>query len=172
VTELSQFYQELIQGTGSTEPHSKEIKTRCWALVTKLLHVIFVEIHEVRMFATELATIKDDYAKVNGMFLYSVLEELCVLREFKSLDYRCHPSFNMIITMYLVETSLPRSEFEARKDGPGRDQLRVTALETKYDQLSTKVGVLVAANGGGGRNNRGGGGRGGAAAGAGIQQLE
>ena len=66
VTEVSGFYLELVHARGSVEPHSKEIKTQCWALVTKLLHVIFTEIHEVRMFASELTNVHGDYARVNG----------------------------------------------------------------------------------------------------------
>jgi hypothetical protein len=66
VTEVSGFYMELVQARGGVEPHSKEIKTQCWALVTKLLHVIFTKIHEVRMFASELTNVHGDYARVNG----------------------------------------------------------------------------------------------------------
>jgi hypothetical protein len=100
VTEVSGFYLELVQARGSVEPRSKEIKTQCWALVTKLLHVMFTKIHEVRMFASELANVQGDYARVNGLYLYSVLEELRVLREFKAMDYRRHDKYTSVMTMY------------------------------------------------------------------------
>jgi hypothetical protein len=54
----------------------------CWALVTKLLKVLFKEIHKVCMFAGELGNVKDNLARSNGLFLYAALEELWVLREF------------------------------------------------------------------------------------------
>ena len=41
------FYLDLLQKSGSTLPHSKEIQVLCWKLVTKLLQFIFVEIHKV-----------------------------------------------------------------------------------------------------------------------------
>jgi hypothetical protein len=56
--------------------------------VTKLLKVLFQEVHKVRMFAAELGNIRDDNAQVNGLFLYAALEELRVLREFASHGYR------------------------------------------------------------------------------------
>ena len=61
-----------MQARGSVKPHSKEVKTQCLALVTKLLHMMFTEIHEVRMFASELANVQGDYARVNRLYLYSV----------------------------------------------------------------------------------------------------
>ena len=75
------------------------------------------------MFASELANVKGDYARVNGLYLYLVLEELRVLREFKEMDYWRHEKYGSVMTMYLIETALPRLEFEARKDGPGLDNL-------------------------------------------------
>ena len=173
VTEVSGFYLELVQARGSVEPHSKEIKTQCWALVTKLLHVIFTEIHEVRMFASELTNVQGDYARVNGLYLYSVLEELRVLREFKAMDYWRHDKYGSVMTMYLIETALPRSEFEARKDGPGLDQLRLNKMQGQIDSLVSKMNALgVPAGGGARRPAAGGGGRGAGVPAEGVLQIE
>jgi hypothetical protein len=90
--EVTNCYQEILGKTGGrAPPHTSEVKATCWALVTKLLWVMFQEIHKVRMFAAELNNIKDDPARVNGLFLYAALEELRVLREFVSHDYHHHP---------------------------------------------------------------------------------
>ena len=172
VTEVSGFYLELVHARGSVEPHSKEIKTQCWALVTKLLHVIFTEIHEVRMFASELTNVHGDYARVNGLYLYSVLEELRVLREFKAMDYRRHEKYGSVMTMYLIETALPRSEFEARKDGPGLDQLRMSKMQGQIDSLVSKMANLGVPAGGGARRPAAGGGRGAGAPAAGVLTID
>jgi hypothetical protein len=37
VTEVTDYYQEILGKTGGPPPHDKEIKATCWALVTKLL---------------------------------------------------------------------------------------------------------------------------------------
>ena len=124
------------------------------------------------MFASELANVQGDYARVNGLYLYSVLEELRVLREFKAMDYRRHDKYTSVMTMYLIETALPRSEFEARKDGPGRNQLKLAKMQGQIDSLISRMGAL----GGRGNGRKGGGGRGGGRAGgdaaADIQQIE
>ena len=172
VTKVAGFYLELVQARGSVEPHSKEIKTQCWAVVTKLLHVIFTEIHEVRMFASELTNVQGDYARVNGLYLYSVLEELRVLREFKAMDYRRHEKYGSVMTMYLIETALPRSEFEARKDGPGLDQLRLNKMQGQIDGLISKMANLGVPAGGGARRPAAGGGRGAGAPVAGVLTID
>jgi hypothetical protein len=85
VTEVTDYYQEILGKMGGPPPHDKEIKATCWALVTKLLKVIFQEVHKVRVFAADLGNLKDDMGRVNGLFLYAALEELRVLQDF------CHP---------------------------------------------------------------------------------
>jgi hypothetical protein len=75
----------------------------CWVLVTKLLPVIFQEIHKVRMFTTNLGNIKNKSAGANGLFLYVALKELRVLREFVSHNYRCHQMYNQFIMMHLLK---------------------------------------------------------------------
>ena len=82
------------------------------------------------MFASELGNIRDDNARVNGLFLYSALKELRVLREFASHDYPRHPKNNQCLVLHLFNTSLPRSVYEKRSDGAGRDTLCFTCMET------------------------------------------
>ncbi len=121
----------------------------CWALVTKLLKVLFKEIHKVHMFAATLATVKDNPACVNRLFLYSALEELQVLREFDSYDYWRHPKYNQMVVLHLFDTSLPRAIYEKRTNGPGRDGLRFTKIKntlskhkTGLDRLETSLGSI------------------------------
>ena len=128
-TEVTSYYQEILGKTGGAPPHTAEVKATCWALVTKLLKVLFQEIHKVRMFASELGTIRDDNVRVNKLFLYATLEELRVLWEFASHDYRRHPKYNQCVVLHLLDTSLPCSVYEKRTDGAGRDALRFTRLE-------------------------------------------
>ena len=97
-----------------------------------------------------------------------------MLREFKAMDYRRHDKYASVMTMYLIETALPRSEFEARKDGPGLDQFKLIKMQGQIDSLISRMGALGVPAGGNGRRGgagRGGGGAGGGAA-AGIQQIE
>jgi hypothetical protein len=54
----------------------------------KLLKILFQDIHKVRMFVSELGNIQDNNARLIGLFLYAALEELWVLREFASHEYR------------------------------------------------------------------------------------
>jgi hypothetical protein len=121
----------------------------CWVLVTKLLKVLFKEIHKVCMFAATLATIKDDPARVNGLFFYVALEELQVLREFDSYNYRRHPKYNQMVVLHLFDTSLPRAIYERGTNGPGRDGLCFTKIEntlsehkTGLDRLETSLGSI------------------------------
>jgi hypothetical protein len=150
-TEVTSYYQEILGKTGGAPPHTAEVKATCWALVTKLLKVLFKEIHKVRMFASELGTIRDDNARVNGLFLYAALEELWVLREFASHDYRRHPKYNQCVVLHLFDTSLPRSVYEKRTDRAGRETLRFTRLETglaehklHLERLESAVGSIRA----------------------------
>ncbi len=128
-TEVTSHYQEILGKTGGAPPHTAEVKATCWALVTKLLKVLFQEIHKVRMFASELGNIRDDNTRVNGLFLYAPLEELRVLREFATHDYRRHPKYNQRVVLHLFDTSLPRSVYEKCGDNAGRDALRFNRIE-------------------------------------------
>jgi hypothetical protein len=141
-TEVTSYYQEILGKTGGAPPHTAEVKATCWALVTKLLKVLFKEIHKVRMFASELGTIRDDNARVNGLFLYAAFEELRVLRDFASHDYRRRPKYNQCVVLPV---------YEKRTDGAGRDALRFTRLETcltehklHLERLESAVGSIRA----------------------------
>ena len=103
-TEVTSYSQEILGKTGGAPPHTAEVKVTCWALVTKLLKVLFQEIHKVRMFASELGNIRDDNARLNGLFLYAALKELRVLREFALHDYCRHPKYNQCIVLHLFNT--------------------------------------------------------------------
>ena len=93
ITEVDGFYHDIL-GKSGAPPLSAASKAPCWSLVTKLLRVLFKEIHKVRVEAAGLENICDDAARVNGSFLYAALEELRVLREFHGHEYRQHPKFH------------------------------------------------------------------------------
>ena len=78
ITEVDGFYRDIL-GKSGPPPQSAASKASCWSLVTKLLRVLFKEIHKVRVEAAGLKNIRDDAARVNGSFLYAALEELRVL---------------------------------------------------------------------------------------------
>ena len=79
ITKVDNFYRNIL-GESGAPPQSAASEVSCWSLVTKLLKVLFKEIHKVRMEAEGLKNIRDDAAWVNR-FLYDALEELRVLRE-------------------------------------------------------------------------------------------
>ena len=148
-TELTTYYEEILGKTGGAPPHTAEVKETCWALVTKLLKVLFQEIHKVRIFASELGNIRDDNARVNGLFLYAALEELQVLREFASHDYCRHPKYSQCIVLHLFDISLPQSVYEKSSDNAGQDTLQFTRMETMLtglklalEQLECTVGSI------------------------------
>jgi hypothetical protein len=76
ITKILSFYLDILGKAGSNPPFSAAVKASCWALVTKLLHVMFKEIHCVLMHAAGLENIQDDPARVNRLYLYAVMEEL------------------------------------------------------------------------------------------------
>ena len=108
ITEVDGFYRDIL-GKSGAPPHSAASKASCWGLITKLLRVLFKEIHKVRVEMVGLKNIRDDAARVNGSFLYAALEELRVLREFQGHEYRQHPKFHHNVVMHLFDTALPRS---------------------------------------------------------------
>jgi hypothetical protein len=109
ITELTLYYNEILTKTGGDPPHTKEVKESCWALVTKLLRTILKEVHKVGRFVAEAVSIGSDSLSTNGMFLYAALEELRVVWEFVTCDWRDHPKFNQNqnIVRHLFETCLP-----------------------------------------------------------------
>ncbi len=140
-TEVMDYYQDILGKTGGPPPHDKEIKATCWALVTKLLKVIFQEVHKVRVFAADLGNVKDDTAWVNGLFLYPALEELRVLRDFAAHQYRHHPKYNNQVVEYLFNTSVPRAVYEKGlgSGSSGGSILRFNRINTSLSEH--KVGI-------------------------------
>ena len=88
------------------------------------------------------------------------------------MDYRRHEKYGSVMTMYLIETALPRSEFEARKDGPGLDQLRLIKMQGQIDSLISKMATLGVPAAGGARRAGAVGGRGACPPAAGVLQIE
>ena len=83
---VSGFYLDILGKAGGAPPQPVAVKALCWGLVTKLLRVIFKEVHKVRADAAGLKNIRDDPARVNASYLYAALEELLVLREFHECE--------------------------------------------------------------------------------------
>jgi len=138
-TMVGNYYMEILGKTGGPPPHDKALMASCWALVTKLLKTIFKEIHKVRMFAAVLGDLKEEAARVNGLYLYAALEELRVLRDFHEHDYRKHPKYNQQVVLHLFDTSLPRDVWEKATNGPGRDGLRFVRIDNSLTDLRSSV---------------------------------
>ena len=60
--------------------------------------------HKVTRFAAKAVSIGSDSLRANGMFLYTAMEELRMLREFSACDWHNHPKFNQSIVHHLFET--------------------------------------------------------------------
>jgi hypothetical protein len=99
------------------------------------------------MFTAELGNIRDDNARVNGLFLCAALKELRVLREFASHDYRRHPKYNQCIVLHLFDTFLPRSVYKKHTEGAGRDSLCFTRMETTLTEHKLALKRLESAVG-------------------------
>ena len=189
VTEVTDYYQEILGKTGGPPPHDKEIKATCWALVTKLLKVIFQEVHKVRVFAADLGNLKDDMGRVNGLFLYAALEELRVLRDFAAQQYRHHPKYSNQVVEHLFNTSVPRAVYERGlgSGSSGGSILKFNKIECSLadhkagiDRLETAVGSIrshlqlppAAGRNRGGRRGGGGGTGGGVAFAGEVDTIE
>jgi len=148
IPEVDGFYGDIL-GKSGAPPQSAASKASCWSLVTKLLRVLFKEIHKVRVEAAGLENICNNTARVNGSFLYAALEELSVLQEFHEHKYCQHPKFHHNVVMHLFNTALPRSVHKTHTDGAGCNTLKLTWLEnavvdhgTSIDRLETAVGTM------------------------------
>ena len=189
VTEVTDYYQEILGKTGGAPPHDKEITATCWALVTKLLKVIFQEVHKVRVFAADLGNLKDDMGRVNGLFLYAALEELRVLRDFAAQQYRHHPKYSNQVVEHLFNTSVPRAVYERGlgSGSSGGSILKFNKIEGSLadhkagiDRLETAVGSIrshlqmppAAGRNRGGRRGGGGGAGGGVAFAGDVETIE
>ena len=74
ITKVCGFYLDILGKAGSAPPQPAAVKALCWGLVTKLLQVIFKEIHKVQLVGAGLENICDDPAPVNGSYLYAALK--------------------------------------------------------------------------------------------------
>ena len=96
ITKVSGFCLDILRRAEGAPPQPAAVKALCWGLVTTLLQVIFKEVHKVLADAAGLKNIQDDPARVNGLYLYTTLEELQVLWEFHKCKYRHIPSFTTL----------------------------------------------------------------------------
>jgi hypothetical protein len=148
VTKVTDYYQEILGKTGGPPPHDKEIKATCWALVTKLLKVIFQEVHKVRVFAADLGNIKDDTAQVNRLFLYAALEELHVLRDFAAHQYRHHPKYYNQVVEHLFNMSVPCAVYKRMGSGStGGFILKFNRINTSLAEHKVRIDRLEMAVG-------------------------
>jgi hypothetical protein len=146
ITKIDNFYRDIL-GKSGVPPQSAASKASCWSLVTKLLKVLFKEIHKVRVEAAGLENIRDDAARVNGSFLYTALEELRVLCEFQDHEYCQHPKFHHNVVMHLFDAALPCLVYETRTDRVGRDTLKLTRLKNAVSDQGTSIDWLEMAFG-------------------------
>jgi hypothetical protein len=71
-TKIPSYYDKLLAKTGGENPLVQS-KAACWALVTKLMRTIFIDVHQVRCVASEAVLLGADSLRANGMFLYAVV---------------------------------------------------------------------------------------------------
>ena len=71
------------------------------------------------------------------MFLYTALEELRVLREFATCNWRNHPKFNQNIVRHLFKTCLPHAVYENKKEG--LSMLKIIALTATGKALQKRA---------------------------------
>jgi hypothetical protein len=118
-------------------------------LVTKLLKVIFQEVHKVRVFAADSGNIKDDTAQVNGLFLYAALKELHVLRDFVAHQYRHHPKYNNQVVEHLFNTSVPCAVYEKGmgSGSTGGSILKFNRIDTSLAEHKVGINCLEMAVG-------------------------
>jgi hypothetical protein len=145
VTEISLYYDKILCKTGGEPLHTKEVKESCWALVMKLLRTIIREVHKVQCFAAEAVSFGTDSLLANGMFLYAVMEELRILHEFLTCDWKNHPQFNQNIVRHLFKTCLPQAVYKSKtKEGTGGHILKLNALkETTEKHQALLNGVAM-----------------------------
>jgi hypothetical protein len=141
-TKVTGYYQEILGKMGGHPPHDKGVKALCWALVTKLLKMIFKEIHKVRMFAAEHCNVREDPAKVNGLFVYVALEELRVLQDFELHGYCRHPTYNQCVVLHLFDTSLPCAVYKKAANGPGWDVMEEEVPTSSASWRGTLTSLL------------------------------
>ena len=110
-------------------------KTQCWALVTKLLKMIFKATPKAHSLATEAGGPNMDPLTANGYFLYAALDELRVLLEFARSKWRRHEEFGYNMLGFVFKSSVSRAVLDARPN----QVLRVNGLNKEIKVLSAGV---------------------------------
>jgi hypothetical protein len=124
VMEVNCFYEKTLNKVRGEHP-SKASRIQCWALVTKLLKMVFKSTHKARSFATEAGGGGMDPLRSNGYFLYTALEELRVLEEFLAGKWRRHEEFGYNMLDFVFENSVSKAVLDARPN----PILKLTGLE-------------------------------------------
>ena len=137
-TELTDFYMELLGFAYGEAPYPKDIQESCWTLVMKMLRLFFEELSRVSIVACEAHLLVDEL-DINGMFLYATLEEIRVMREFSSHNFRKHPKFYPEVVMFLFETYVPKSLFDKDKKKGGGNGDHSTSLTIKMRELQSSL---------------------------------
>ena len=111
--EVKLFYKDTLNKVGGEHPIDTT-RTQCWALVTKLLCMVFKATHGVRNFATEAGGGVMDPLQTNRYFLYEALEELRVLKEFSRVKWRHHEEFGYNMLGFVFKNSVSKAVLDAR----------------------------------------------------------
>jgi hypothetical protein len=146
VMEVNLFYEDTLNKVGGEHP-TNATRTQCWALVTKLLRTVFKATHGARNFATEAGGPAMDPLQTNGYFLYAALEELCVLKEFSRVKWRCHEEFGYNMLGFVFENSVSKAVLDARPNPVLKligldEQLKV--IRASMDHIQTNLGQVRA----------------------------
>jgi hypothetical protein len=72
ITKIPSYYDKLLAKTGGENPLVQS-KAACWALVTKLMCTIFINVHQVRCVASEAVLLGADCLQANSMFLFAAV---------------------------------------------------------------------------------------------------
>ncbi len=143
---VNNFYRETLNKVGG-EHRSKASKIQCWALVTKLLKVVFKVTHKAQSFAMEAGGADMDPLRTNGYFLYAVLDELRVLKEFLSVKWRRHEEFGYNMLGFVFENSVSKAVLDVHPNAifkvNGLDkQLKV--IWAGIDHMQTNLSQICA----------------------------
>ena len=157
IMEVNLFYKETLNKVGG-ELLSNASKVQCWALVTKLLKMVFKASHGARSFATEARGPAIDPLQTNRYFLYAALEGLRVLKEFSKVKWRHHEEFGHNMLGFVFENSISKAVLDARPNPVlklnGVDkQLKVSRatvdhMQTNLAQIHTHANMAAMKPGG------------------------
>ena len=146
VIEVNLFYEDTLNKVGQEHP-TDATRTQCWALVTKLFRTVFKATHGAQNFATEAGGPEMDPLQTNGYFLYAVLEELRVLKEFARVKWCHHKEFGYNILGFVFENSVSKAVLDARPNPVLKlisldEQLKV--IRASVDHIQTNLAQVRA----------------------------